>query len=196
MYCNVRNFPNESNTGIDMNSKRPDPPNYEDNLFHTIGELLQKRIPVAVLVDAIEKHGICTYDQYGRYGFTDDKGKARALHWLEIYYKWESTAPEERDREDPRSPIERWGCVSENEYEHFGWSTKVLPNFDNIQLNQGAKKEETPIERSERLRARIKEEKAKGTKAFLRLVASEENISTTRLKQITSIKKTNFPLIP
>ena len=37
---------------------------------------------------------------------------------------------------------------------------------------------ETPEQRRERLQARIDEEKAKGTKAFLKLVAAEEGIST------------------
>ncbi len=43
---------------------------------------------------------------------------------------------------------------------------------------------EFPEARRERLIARIREEKTKGTKAFLRLVAEEEGISVTRLKQI------------
>ena len=43
---------------------------------------------------------------------------------------------------------------------------------------------ESPEARRERLIARIREEKTKGTKAFLRLVADEEGISVTRLKQI------------
>ena len=47
---------------------------------------------------------------------------------------------------------------------------------------------ETPEQRRERLRARIDEEKAKGTKAYLRVVAAEERISISRLKQITSVR--------
>jgi hypothetical protein len=45
---------------------------------------------------------------------------------------------------------------------------------------------ETPEQRRERLRARVCEEKAKGTRAFLRLVADEEVISVSRLKQLTA----------
>lgn len=43
---------------------------------------------------------------------------------------------------------------------------------------------ETPEARRERIRARVLEEKAKGTKAFLRVVADEEGISLTRIKQL------------
>jgi len=45
---------------------------------------------------------------------------------------------------------------------------------------------EPPEQRRERLRARVREEKARGTKAFLRRVAEEEGISVSRLKQLTS----------
>lgn len=45
---------------------------------------------------------------------------------------------------------------------------------------------ETREQRRERLRARVREEKAKGTKAFLRPVAEEEGISLSRLKQLTA----------
>jgi len=43
---------------------------------------------------------------------------------------------------------------------------------------------ETKEARRERIRARIREEKAKGTKAFLRVVAEEEGVSLTRIKQL------------
>lgn len=43
---------------------------------------------------------------------------------------------------------------------------------------------ETPQEYRARLRARVKAEKAKGTKAFNKVVAEEERISRTRLKQL------------
>ena len=55
---------------------------------------------------------------------------------------------------------------------------------------------ETPEQRRERLHARIDEEKAKGTKAFLKLVAAEEGISTSRLKQITSASRSVSGLWP
>lgn len=43
---------------------------------------------------------------------------------------------------------------------------------------------EDPEARRERLKARVSEEKAKGTKAFLKKVAEEEGFSVPRLKQI------------
>ncbi len=45
---------------------------------------------------------------------------------------------------------------------------------------------EPPDRRRERLRARVREERTRGTKAFLQRVAEEEGISVSRLKQITS----------
>lgn len=48
----------------------------------------------------------------------------------------------------------------------------------------GDSKAEAPEARRERLRACIREEKTKGTKAFLRVVAAEEGISLSRLKQL------------
>ena len=44
---------------------------------------------------------------------------------------------------------------------------------------------EPPEQRRERLRARVRQEKARGTKAFLQRVAKEEGISVSRLKQLT-----------
>lgn len=48
----------------------------------------------------------------------------------------------------------------------------------------GDSKAEAPEARRERLRARVREEKTKGTRAFLRVVAAEEGISLSRLKQL------------
>ena len=45
---------------------------------------------------------------------------------------------------------------------------------------------EPPEQRRERLRARVREERARGTKAFLQRVAEEEGISVSRLKQLTA----------
>lgn len=50
----------------------------------------------------------------------------------------------------------------------------------------GNAKTETPEQRRERLTARVQSEKSKGTRAFLLLVAEEEGISVSRLKQITA----------
>lgn len=47
---------------------------------------------------------------------------------------------------------------------------------------------EDPEARRERLKARVREEKAKGTKAFNQVVAKEEGISASRLKQLLTEK--------
>ncbi len=46
------------------------------------------------------------------------------------------------------------------------------------------KNAENPKARRERIRARVREEDAKGTKAFLQVVAEEEGVSKTRIKQL------------
>ena len=51
-----------------------------------------------------------------------------------------------------------------------------------VDLPQG--NTEAPEARRERIRARVREEKAKGTRAFLQVVAEEEGISPSRIKQL------------
>lgn len=48
---------------------------------------------------------------------------------------------------------------------------------------------ESATQREDRLKKRVAEEKNKGTRAFLKTVAEEEGISTSRLKQIINVKK-------
>jgi hypothetical protein len=48
---------------------------------------------------------------------------------------------------------------------------------------------ESTAQRRERLRERVRTEKAKGTKAFLRVVAAEEGFSVVRLKQLVAEDK-------
>ncbi len=115
-----------------MNQQRPDIPNDEDNPFLILGYLLDRNVSVATLASAIEQDGIYTWDRFGRFGLTDMEGKAEALHLLEIHHKWESTPPQERSYEESRSPMEQWECVWDNAYAHFGWATKVAPDFDKI----------------------------------------------------------------
>jgi hypothetical protein len=50
----------------------------------------------------------------------------------------------------------------------------------------GAGDAESAEERRDRLRARVREEKAKGTRAYLKAVAEEEGISSSRLKQLVA----------
>lgn len=57
-------------------------------------------------------------------------------------------------------------------------------------INEPVQKE-TKQERYARISVRVKEEKIKGTKAYLRVVAKEEGISVSRIKQIINANKTN-----
>lgn len=50
----------------------------------------------------------------------------------------------------------------------------------------GAGDAESADQRRERLRARVREVKAKGTRAFLKVVAAEEGVSSSRLKQLVA----------
>jgi hypothetical protein len=50
----------------------------------------------------------------------------------------------------------------------------------------GAGDAESAEQRRERLRARVREEKAKGTRAYVKTVAEEEGISPSRLKQLVA----------
>jgi hypothetical protein len=118
-----------------MNKEQMEIPDDEGNPFLDLGGLLGK-VSVAMLASAIEKCGIYTWDRFGRYGLADEAGNIEALHLLEIHYEWESTPPQERP--DPRSPMDQWGCHSDNAYGHFGWATKVLPDFDNMLSAQEA----------------------------------------------------------
>ncbi len=56
----------------------------------------------------------------------------------------------------------------------------------------GAGDTESSMQRRERLKARVHEEKAKGNKAFFKTVAAEENISSSRLKQLVAEKSPPF----
>ena len=122
----------------------------DDNPFLTIGKLLDEEISVAVLASAIEAHDICTYDEYGRFVFANDELKASALELLADHHEWESTAPEERSDEDPRSPMDRWGSCGENQYYHFGWTKNEAPDFLEIQRsnNLSAEEDETKLPKS------------------------------------------------
>ena len=55
-------------------------------------------------------------------------------------------------------------------------------------VDQPADDTETPEARRIRIKARVREEQAKGTKAFIQVVAREEGISASRVKQLVSTK--------
>jgi hypothetical protein len=59
---------------------------------------------------------------------------------------------------------------------------------DVCHMDQSVRDPETPETRKARLKGRVREEKAKGTKAFIQFVAKEEGISTARLKQLSATK--------
>lgn len=69
--------------------------------------------------------------------------------------------------------------------EHFACFLKVnVPNCEAFCSGLESIGEESYADRASRLFKRVAEEKAKGTKAFLKIVAAEASISVSRLKQI------------
>ena len=68
------------------------------------------------------------------------------------------------------------------------WAKKMNWNLPGELDNLGPPVEESPVQRRERLKTRVNQEKAKGTRAFLKVVAQEEGISVTRLKQLLQDK--------
>jgi hypothetical protein len=113
--------------------------------FWSIGDLLYRKVSAGTLARTIKKHGIYAWDGCGWFGLTDKAGRTKAMHLLKRHYEWESTAPQERSNEDPRSPMDRWGCVEANPYEHFGWTSKVWRDIYSIERKQKGpdEKEET-----------------------------------------------------
>ena len=87
----------------------------------------------------------------------------------------------ERYRPDPLDY-----CSTENPFFLFGWPKSACPDFDAIKAAavRPPKGDESPQQRKERLRKRIAQERTKGTKAFLEVVAKEEGRSVSRLKQL------------
>lgn len=69
------------------------------------------------------------------------------------------------------------------EEEHFTIDKRTLTRLVDQPI-AGAGDAESAAQRRERLKKRVQAEKAKGTKAFLIVVAEEEGISTSRLKQL------------
>ena len=119
-----------------LRKEQRESPNDEDNPFVTIASLIEEKTSIATLASAIEQEGIFTWDKYGRWGKASIDDENRALHLLEIYYKWEETPPEEQSHEESLSPMDRRGCSWDNEYYYFGWAEKALPDFTNITHKQ------------------------------------------------------------
>lgn len=77
--------------------------------------------------------------------------------------------------------------------EYVDWAAskgiEIPDALTKLPLARGADRKELPKDRRRRLRARVDEERHKGTKAFLEVVAKEEGLSVSRLKQLIDTKK-------
>ena len=116
-----------------MNQQGPDIPNDKDNQFLTLGKLMSKET-VATLASAIEQNGIYMWDPFGRFVLADKEGKARALDLLKIHYNWECTPIDEENctGTDILSPLDKWADETDSPYDKFGWTAKMVPDFDKI----------------------------------------------------------------
>ena len=151
----------------------------------TLGDLLENTdLTETVLATAIERHGVSVWDKFNRFFRADEAGKERALRLLFLRTEWRKNAHELYEQ-DPLQVDE-----TDNPYFHFGWLAAKCPNFEALKMavNRGGGLEPKK-DRTIRLRKLIAEERSKGTKAFNKVVATNERISVSLLKQLTTSKK-------
>ena len=115
-----------------IQKKRAVPDDENGNPFRNLGDLLRAKVSVITLATAIEKHGIYSWDSFGRFGPASESDRDRALSLLEAQYRWESD-PTVSLLDDQRSPLERSEDDWDDPFASFGWAVEVAPNFDNIQ---------------------------------------------------------------
>jgi hypothetical protein len=120
-----------------MTNKLKEIPDETNNPFVDLRWLLSKKVTsVAVIATAIETSGIYTWDKYGRYKKFDKSTPeaARALTLLGYIYEYENT--HQLGEISEQHPLDKSEGV-DDEYYKYGWAHEVLPNFQEIQHNQG-----------------------------------------------------------
>ncbi len=117
------------------------PSSYEDsdpnsNPFISLSELLgYKRETEGTLATAIEEKGIYTWDRFGRFGLADEAGRMKALDLLADQHAWKVEGCGPSGYRDTQSPLDQ--CEGrDGMFEHYGWATKVCPDFNVIRLGQ------------------------------------------------------------
>jgi hypothetical protein len=179
--------------------------------FITLGQLILQKISIRTLATGIENEGIYTWDRFDRLAVTCETNKAFILDLLADQYKYETHFGAYVERNGtPLSPLEKYELVPQsaeeakdwdwdNPFDQFGWPADALPNFNNPQAQNecvskkiaanSSEENETPEGRRKRLKERVEHEKTKDTHNFLVVVAAEENISKSRLKQLVYDKR-------
>ncbi len=124
-----------------MGNERREIPNEDDNPFVSLGDLLSKKVSVATLATAIEKHGIYTWDRFGRFGKIEKENAATAaataFDYLARVVEWEDEHAGDAPGIHPaeQHPLDATNGMS-TPFCTFGWAKEVLPDLDTIKHAQ------------------------------------------------------------
>ena len=143
-----------------MTNKLKELPDGINNPFVDLRLLLSEKLTsVATIATAIETFGIYTWDKYGRYKKFDKSTPeaARALYLLGYIHEYENNhQPGDINEQHPLDQSEG----GDDEYYKYGWAQEVLPDFLEIQSEQGDVPRPVPGDR------------VKGENANLRIIAA------------------------
>lgn len=104
---------------------------YDDSPFLTINDILEGRTPIGVVATAIERHGVFTWDRFGRFGLADDKAKTRVLDALADIYAY-SYSYLIRHLGDEPAYMEKEKDAAIITLQYHGWYSDQCPDFDAI----------------------------------------------------------------
>src|SRR5690349_14686249 len=96
------------------------PDEEDDNPFVCLAQLLYRGVSVATLATAIERHGIYTWDRFGRFGIAKRRDRERAFDALAREHDWMELDPHEQSR--TQSPADEWADEPSSPYANFGWA--------------------------------------------------------------------------
>lgn len=107
------------------------PDDYDGNPFLAIDKILEGRVSIGVMATAIERHGVYTWDRFGRFGLAGDKAKARALDALATLYSYSYFYLIRQISDDP-DYMEKEKDVAMATLQRFGWYSDRCPDFEAI----------------------------------------------------------------
>jgi hypothetical protein len=116
--------------------------------FHSLFALIVgSGVPIPVLAEAVERHGIYVFDRFGRF-----KCFKRGSH--EAERALDALAEQHRTRADPDVPDAVDAVQWEGVFDSSGWPAAQLPDFQSIEPNDVA----PPPTRSVRMERPVKEQ--------------------------------------
>jgi hypothetical protein len=101
------------------------------NPFRDLAYFLQRSVSVATLATAIEKNGIYTTDEYGRFGKASEKEKARALSYLATYRGYQQDIDPVTGFPNHMDPLDLT-AGDDTPFTSSGWAAEMLPPFRSI----------------------------------------------------------------